>query len=192
MKLRFPGRKPEAAASGNGAAGFEELYRQFFRPVYAFIAYRVNDRAQAEDVTSQVFEKAWRAFPGYDPARASAGTWIFTIARNCVTDHYRRRQARREEPLGERQLADQKTTAADDPEPEPASELTLQMRQELTSALTGLSEREYEIIALKFGGGRSNQDIGRLLELSAGNVGTILYRSLQKLKTQLEGVMQND
>ncbi|MHB8159997.1 MAG: RNA polymerase sigma factor [Thermoleophilia bacterium] len=68
---------------------FDEVYRAYLRPVYAFVAFRVGNRAAAEDITSQVFEKAWRGYPRFDPRKAAISTWLFTIARNSLTDHYR-------------------------------------------------------------------------------------------------------
>jgi RNA polymerase sigma-70 factor (ECF subfamily) len=188
MKMIVPRR--HKAAPGAAAAGMEtefgDIYRRFLRPVYAFVAYRVGDRVAAEDITAQVFEKAWRGFSGFDPKRAGASTWIFTIARNCLTDHWR---GAARNP-GEVELqADLKSDAAADPEPRLQA---LELRRELSVALDSLETREREIVALKFGGGMNNREIAGLLEITETNVGTILYRSLRKLKNQLEGGIKND
>jgi len=60
--------KPAARSSSFGKMDFEEIYRGFVRPVYAFVAYRIDSRSDAEDVTATTFEKALRASARFDPA----------------------------------------------------------------------------------------------------------------------------
>jgi RNA polymerase sigma-70 factor (ECF subfamily) len=65
----------------------------------------------------------------------------------------------------------------------------VQHREELArmrAALATLSEREQEIIRLKFGGGLGNQEIGKVMRLRAGNVAVILFRALRKLRSRME------
>lgn len=173
-------RRKEAAT----AMSFEEVYRRYFRPLYAFIAMRVGSRAAAEDITAQVFEKALKAYPGYDPGRAALSTWLFAIARNAISDHFRRQRP------DEVALEEGSAVAS---EADPHVELeAAELKQSLRQALKVLGAREQELVALKFGAGFTNREIGRLLELSESNVGTILYRSLGKLKTRLEDGDQDD
>ena len=164
---------------------FDAIYRRFVKPVYSFVAYRVSVRAEAEDVTSQIFEKAWRSYVTYDSGKALVSTWLFTIARNCVTDHLRRKGR----SPGTAELDSNLGSAFHDG-PEPRME-ALELRHELREALTFLEDREREIIALKFGSSMSNRDIAALLDISESNAGTILYRSLQKMKSRLEGGNEN-
>lgn len=167
------------------AAEFDEAYSRYCRPVYAFVSYRVGNQEAAEDITATVFEKAWKSLGGYDPDRASFSSWLFTIARNSVFDHLRQVQRSREESFDEAILAD----------PAPGPEQQLEARERLDEILASfvcLDEREREVIALKFGGGMSNKDIATVLSLTPTNVGTILYRSLAKLNTELEGGINND
>jgi RNA polymerase sigma-70 factor (ECF subfamily) len=172
--------------SRHNVGKFDDIYRRYLRPVYAFVSYRLDARADAEDVTAVVFEKAWRAFPRFDPGKAEASTWLFAIARNCLNDHFR--------SLGRKAKSvelddDIQSDGGDDPEPRLQA---LEVRRELVVAIMSLDEREREIVALKFGGHMNNREIGRLLDISESNVGTILYRSLNKLKNQLEGGIEND
>src|SRR4051794_26418732 len=81
-----------------------ELYRRHVRTVYAFFAYSVAADV-AEDLTSATFERVLRAWDSYDPARAGERTWILTIARNLLTDHFRRNRRGREAPLEEDESA---------------------------------------------------------------------------------------
>lgn len=166
-------------ARQQAAIDFDTLYRQNLRPVYAFIAYRVGNKSTAEDITSLVFEKAWRSLDSYDPRRASVTSWLFIIARSCVIDYLRGCKRDREVPLESDAHAD--TAAGPERRLEAGEE-----RYRLLSALELLDERERDIIAMKFGGGRSNKEIAAIMSLSATNVSTILFRSLDKMKTQLE------
>jgi RNA polymerase sigma factor (sigma-70 family) len=167
-------------------AEFGEIYRDYLRPVYAFVAYRVVSRADAEDITALVFEKAWKSYPRFDPEKGAAATWVFTIARNCLSDFFRS-QGRR--PSAVELGDDLEGESKNDPE----SRLqALELRRELLGAIGSLDEREREVVALKFGGGMNNREIGALLKVSESNAGTILYRSLIKLKNQLEGGIKND
>jgi RNA polymerase sigma-70 factor (ECF subfamily) len=159
---------------------FDDLYGQHFRAIYAFVAYRVGNRTAAEDITAQVFEKAWKSLGSYDPDRGSVSSWLFTIARNSVIDYIRREQRQRENTLND----DVDAGRIEDPQ----LQLEDKERQQLLGeALSSLDERGREIIAMKFGASMSNMDIGAVLGLTPTNVSTILYRSLDKLNTKLEG-----
>ncbi len=181
MRLK---RKQRQDASGT-TADFEEVYREYFRPLYAFIAYRVSNRASAEDITSQVFEKALKAFPDYNPKRAAISTWLFTIARNAVSDYFRSGKQRHEAVL------DESNTASNRGDPQRELE-ALETRRELLQAMAALASREHEVLALKFGAGISNREIGKLLGITESNTGTILYRSLMKLKNHLGDGIENE
>ena len=183
--------KSSAAAVEQPPKEFDAVYRSFIKPVYAFVAYRVRERAEAEDITSQVFERAWRGYETYDSAKAPVSTWLFTIARNCVTDHLRRAgRAPGKTELNDYLRSDY-LRSSDFDEPEPRLQ-ALELRQELRQAISGLDEREREVVALKFGGAMTNRDIATLLKIPESNAGTILYRSLKKMKTRLEGAIDND
>ncbi|MHB8859220.1 MAG: RNA polymerase sigma factor [Thermoleophilia bacterium] len=185
------------SAESESAPDFDALYRRYLKPVYAYLAYRVDDRLLAEDLASQVFEKAWRGLDRFDPGKSSISTWLFTIARNCLTDHFRSQGNR---PLEVELPLDFEAGGADGQAPSAQSQIpvveigerALELRGELRRALGRLGDREREIVSLKFGGSMTNRKIAQLLDISESNVGTILYRSLNKMKTQLEGGIKND
>ncbi|GBE58343.1 RNA polymerase sigma factor SigX [bacterium BMS3Abin01] len=183
VTMRLKRRQQQEAQAK--APAFAEVYRRHFRPLYAFVAYRVCDRTAAEDITSQVFEKALKAFPGYDSRRGTVSTWLYAIARNAISDHFRSQGRHSHTGL------DEHTTVSGDGDPQ-AELHASEMRRELAAALADLEIREHEVLALKFGAGLTNRRIADLLEISESNAGTILYRSLKKLKTELEGVNAND
>ncbi|MFA6024204.1 MAG: RNA polymerase sigma factor [Candidatus Gracilibacteria bacterium] len=72
---------------------FSAHYQDLFPKIYSFIYYRVNDRQTAEDLTSQTFLKGFENFEHFDPTKASVKTWLYTIARNTLIDHFRKTRA---------------------------------------------------------------------------------------------------
>src|SRR5260221_12162993 len=76
----------------NTAQGFEELYRNTFPRVYAYVASLLRDRSAAEDVTAQAFERAYRKRGRFSARRGSPEAWVFGIARNAALDELRKRK----------------------------------------------------------------------------------------------------
>src|SRR5437867_4364502 len=85
---------PALAGAGQAAEGFEALYRRTFPKVYAYVAALLRDRAAAEDVTAQAFERAFRKRRSFRAARGTPEAWLFGIARNAALDELRRRKRR--------------------------------------------------------------------------------------------------
>lgn len=142
------------ARGASAAEGFEALYRRAFPRVYAYVASILRDRTEAEDVTALAFERAWRRRWSYRPSRGSMEAWVFGIARNAALDELRRRK--RQAAL----LVDPEDVAA---EPTEGRVEALVRRETVRAALSKLSQRERDLIALKFFGGLSNGEIGRAL-----------------------------
>jgi DNA-directed RNA polymerase specialized sigma24 family protein len=91
---------------------FSQLYDEFMPKVFAYIHYRVNSQQTTEDLTSIVFEKALANFIKYSSDKGAFSTWIFTIARNSVIDHFR--------TVAKRQHADLDDGTIDVPSTEPS------------------------------------------------------------------------
>lgn len=163
-------------ASDTSWERFEALYRSSRDDVYAYVATLLRDRAAAEDVTALAFERAYRRRRSFDRARGDERAWLFGIARNAALDELRRR--RRHARL-----------AADPEDPATAEALaggddvdgTLR-RAAVRAALDGLTPRERELVALKFHAGFSNAEIARVLGVSESNAGTLLHRTIAKLR----------
>jgi len=155
------------------AEGFAELYERSFPRVYAYVASLLRDRASAEDVTAQAFERAYRKRRSYRAGRGSMDAWVFGIARNAALDELRKRKRRAS------LVVDPEDT--DSPTAEDQAELAVR-REAVRAALVSLDGQERDLIALKFAGGLSNGEIARVLGTSESNVGTRLHRIITKLR----------
>jgi RNA polymerase sigma-70 factor (ECF subfamily) len=152
---------------------FDALYRSSAADVFAYAVSLLHDRAAAEDVTAAAFERAYRKQRTYKAGRGSERAWLFGIARNAALDELRRRKRR----------AALETDPEDVHAADPGDAVDGLLRREAVRAALGrLAPRERELVALKFAGGLSNDEIGRVLGISANNAGTRLHRTLEKLR----------
>jgi RNA polymerase sigma-70 factor (ECF subfamily) len=150
----------------------ERLYCECRDDVYAYLASMLGDGGAAEDVTALAFERAFRKRRLFNARRGSERAWLFGIARNAALDELRRRK---------RSTALLRDMPAEDRPGEDEMEDSL-LRTTVRVALAGLSPRERELIALKFYAGLSNPDIARVLGVSESNAGTLLHRTITKLR----------
>jgi RNA polymerase sigma-70 factor, ECF subfamily len=141
------------------------------RRVYSYVAYRVGDGPDAEDVTSETFERALRYRDSFDPRRGDPASWLIGIARRCITDAAMRRELRTGEPA---------ERAIDGPEDDAVRHI------ELAAAVAQLDERDRELVALRYGGDLTARQIGELLGLRTNAVEVALHRALAKLRDILE------
>lgn len=158
---------------------FLRLYDEYFPRVYNYARYRCGDAEAADDLTAQTFERALAHLEDYDPQRAPIGAWLFGIARNLVNDHLRAARRRECLPL---------ETCAEHPAPAASPEerlIQVEAQAELLAALARLSERERDLLSLKFAAGLTNRRIAEVTALSEANVGVILFRALQHLRLVL-------
>ena len=156
---------------------FEALYRRTFPRIYGYVATLLRDRAAAEEVTAQTFERAYRKRRSFRASRGSEEAWLFGIARNAALDELRRRKRR---AALHTETEDVNAVAIDE-----QAEDALR-REVVRAALTRLDPRERELVALKFAGGLSNDEIARVVGISATNVGTRLHRTLEKLRRECD------
>ena len=153
---------------------FDSLYRQYYQRVLAYVRYRVRSGESAEDITALVFERALRHIAALKAPEAAAA-WLFRIAQNSVNDYFRRQ--RPEVSLEE--------LIVHEHSPDLSLEeyvLADEERRLLLSLIRRLSEREQEIIGLKFVAQLTNRQMARVLNLPEGTVGSLLYRTLGKLR----------
>jgi RNA polymerase sigma factor (sigma-70 family) len=143
------------------------------RRVYSYVAYRIGPGADAEDVTSDVFERALRYRASYDKSLGRPLPWLLGIARRCVDDAVARRP-----PVTDSQAADQ--ASGEDVEGEAVQRLAV------ASALNTLDDRAQDLIALRYGADLSARQIGEILGMKTNAVEVALHRALARLRAQAE------
>jgi len=132
-------------------------------------------------LTATTFERAWRIRSRYQTRIASLPTWLFGIARNVLREHLRNSK-----------ITGQRSVPIFRSEELPSSvdiEKGIQQQQEkdyLRMILLDLPDREQDLIALKYGAGLTNREIAKITNLSESNVGSILYRTVNNIRNQLE------
>jgi RNA polymerase sigma factor (sigma-70 family) len=153
---------------------FADLYRSQLDRVFNYVRYRLGSD-EAEDVTADIFVRAWSRRRTYDARKGSQSTWLWAIARNLVTDRLRRRQ------LNQVELSPDLPSNDD-----PFAELSKREEwEQVRVALTRLRQVDQDIIALRFGAGQTNRAIAELLGLSEANVSQRLRRALRKIRAEL-------
>lgn len=160
----------------NSREAFAALYEQFMPKIYRYISFRIRDENMSQDLTSVVFEKALTKFSSFNPQKASFSTWIFTIARNTVIDHYR---VRKQKEYLEPETRINNEAQYSSPEDEA---IRNENTQRLRVFISKLNKREQEAIILKYSNGMSNREIAEILHLTETNVGSILCRTIRKLR----------
>jgi RNA polymerase sigma-70 factor (ECF subfamily) len=151
------------------------IYTSHLDRVYAFFAYRVGRTSDAEDLTSQTFERVVRHAHRFDPERGGVTTWVFAIAEHVLVDHYRR-QGRRDE----RAFDDERDEwAAEEMRP------AIGIDPRLQEAIASLGDRERRVIGLRFGADLSGREIARLIGTTEANVHQILSRALRRMRAEI-------
>ena len=154
---------------------FERLYDEHAQPLFGFLAYRTGDRALAEDLLADTFERALRARARFDRRKASEKTWLYAIALNLLRDHARRKtsEARALERIPHESAMPHDALAG------------VEHRDEVTRAMGILSDEEREALALRFGADLTVPEMAKLLGEPLARVEGRVYRSLRKLREEL-------
>lgn len=167
-------------AQDGDSEAFAQLYDECVERIYRYIYFRVTDEQTAEDLTSQVFYKAWENLDRCKSTGAPFIAWLYTIARNAVIDHYRTRK-------NTVALEEAVTLASDSPDPEDQIELQFET-ESLRLALDELTPEQRQVVVLKFISGMSTEEIAKHLGKRAGAVRALQMRALQALA----GLMQEE
>ena len=162
-------------AAGGDVTAFGLLYDRHVEAIYRYVYYRVRDDAEAEDLTSDVFMRALKAIPRYEPRQAFLA-WLYRIARNAVIDRARR---------GNRQVPFE--DALEHPTPDQIVEPDTQLlassdSQALRDALKKLTPLQQEILVLRFLHGYNTQEIAKIVGKREGTVRGIQFRAIGALR----------
>ena len=169
------------AQDGNSEA-FGQLYDAYMERIYRFVYFRVEDQQTAEDITSQVFLKAWSNLDRFSFSRTPYLAWLYTIAHNAVIDHYRTRKVTA--ALDDVQLSQQDHAEVVENEIDLSAEM-----KSIKTALQTLTDDQQKVLTLKFIEGMSNTEIARHLGKREGAIRALQMRGLQALAKQLEEKM---
>jgi len=162
------------------ADAFADIYRLMAPRVLRYLAVRVAEREEAEDLASGVFERAFSAMDHYDPFPARFSTWLYTIARNAAIDHYRRRRLPVSDPAGE------ELSRITDPDADPeARVLAAERRRRLREAILELTDDQRQVIGCRFFFNLSVPEVAEALDKTEGAVKALQFRALERLRRTL-------
>jgi RNA polymerase sigma-70 factor (ECF subfamily) len=152
---------------------FAELYESNFERVYAYIARRVGNRAEAQDLTSHVFQQALANIGRFEWRGTPFAAWLYRIAANAIVNHSAR--AARERSLPQ----------PGDPAPEQPDLDAAERRAHLFRLVSELPEDQRRVVQMRFAEEKSIREIAQALGRSEGAVKQLQFRALQALRAQM-------
>lgn len=156
---------------------FAQLYETHFDKIYRYVILRVGKRAEAEDMTQQVFVKAYEAISSFRWKGIPFSAWLFRIARNLVIDYIRKEKKR---PT----VSFEESLVASDSNPGLEVEQRLDIEQ-VVSATRRLTEAQREVISLRFAGGLSVAEVAGVMGKTAGAVKALQHSAIVALRKVL-------
>ena len=164
-----------ARAAKGDAEAFGEIYGMYMDRIFRYVFYQVKNRATAEDLTEEIFIKAWRGIARYRFSERPFSAWLYRIAHNHVVDYFRTNH--QAQSLDDVKLTD---------DSEPASEYEGKQLQEMVmTAISDLTEQQKQIILLKFVEELDNQEIEQITGKSQGAIRVMQMRALAAVRDRL-------
>lgn len=155
---------------------FAQVFNLYYKRIFNYTYYRINVKDDAEDLTSQIFQKVISKINTFNKDKAEFEIWLFVIARNTVNDYLRKSKIRKIVSL------DNIFNMADKKKGPEEQAINKDIKAKLIESLKILDKDERNIIAYKFGAELRNTEIARILNMSESNVGVKLHRIMKKLK----------
>jgi len=156
---------------------FAHLYENYFDKIYRYVALRIGDRMEAEDITQQVFLHAIRAISSFKWKGVPFSAWLFRIAHNQVVDYLRKKTRRTVTPLEEPMVA-----SNDDPQLIAEQRLNI---EKLDSATKRLTPAQREVISLRFAGELPIAQVAKLMGKSEGAIKALQHSAIVALRKVL-------
>jgi RNA polymerase sigma-70 factor, ECF subfamily len=153
---------------------FAALYECHFERVWAYVARRVPNRAEAEDLTAEVFHQALANLPKFEWRGAPFAAWLYRIAANALADHWQRATRERGNPLSDNPA----DPSAIDPE-------EIERRATLFRLIETLPRDQQRVIRMRFAEGKSIRDIALELGRTDGAVKQLQFRALEALRARM-------
>lgn len=160
------------------ASAFGLLYKHYQPKIYRFIYFKVGRREEAEDLTHQVFLKAWQNIENFKPRGFPFGSWLYRMARNQVIDSYRTKKG---------------DISIDDIDPEAfagSNEINDQLDRDLDvqavrNAILKLKPEHQDVIIMRFVEDYSTKEVAFALKKSEGSIKLLQHRAMEKLRSLL-------
>lgn len=174
-------------AQKGDAEAFGQIYELYSPLVFRFLFAHLDDQLDAEDLTEEVFLRAWQSLPGYRMRGVPFTGFLFRVARNALYDHYRRSRKRANDPGLDQELID-------DLQPDPAVSVPLHLeRRELRQTLGQLREDYRTVLVLRFLVGLSPDETAQAMSRSSGAIRVLQHRALAAVrKLLLKQESEND
>lgn len=174
----------QAVAIGRDREAFSRLFEYFAPRLKAYLMRAGAPAGAAEDFAQDAMLTVWRKADLFDPARASAATWIFTIARNRRFDVLRRE--------GRASLLPELSLAPEEPERPDELLSGAQEAARLGEAMRQLSSDQIEVLRLAFFKGDAHSEIARALDLPLGTVKSRIRKAMIKLRLVLDPLRERE
>ena len=153
---------------------FAQLYEEHFDRIYRYVALKIGDKTEAEDMTQQVFLNALQSISSFKWKGTPFSAWLFRIAHNQVVDYLRKKAKHAAAPLDE-------TRASSDSNPQLMAERTLDIEQ-LLQATKKLTKAQQEVISLRFAGELSIAEVAKVMGKSEGAVKALQHSAIVALR----------
>lgn len=165
------------AAQNGQLDAYGALYERYANSIFRFLYAHLNDRFDAEDLTEDVFLRAWRSLKNYREQGVPFAAYLYHIARNVMIDHHRRSKiVYQSVPLDDGHPAGEVT--------DPGHLIPNQMEhEELRALMEGLREDYREVLILRFLSGLSPEETAAIMERSVGAVRVLQHRALAAMRT---------
>jgi RNA polymerase sigma-70 factor, ECF subfamily len=167
-----------ARAQRGHEEAFGELYERYSIMIYRYVYLRLGSPLDAEDLTEDIFFRAWQNLPKYDERGIPFAAYLFQIARNALIDHYRKHKAT------VTSIEDLEIRGMDpDPEDSVSSKLDF---QEMRQQMSHLPEDYQNVLVFRFLSGLSPEETARIMNRSEGAIRVLQFRALTALKRLLK------
>ena len=159
---------------------FAQLYENHFDKIFRYVVLKIRNQAEAEDMTQQVFIKAYESIGSYQSQGVPFTAWLFRIAHNQMVDYVRKQSKRQTVPL------DESLQIMDDCDVEHEVEVKIEM-EKVVLATAKLTKAQREVISLRFAGGLSINEAAKTMRKSEGAIKALQHSAILALRKTLVG-----
>ncbi len=166
-------------ACGGDKEAFATLYESHFDKIYRYVVIKIGNRTEAEDMTQQVFIKAYESIGSYQYQGVPFSSWLFRIAHNQIVDFIRKESKKPTVQL------DESLPIMGDSDPQGEVELKLNVEQ-VVLASKQLTKAQREVISLRFAGGLSIAEVATTMKRSENAVKALQHSAILALRKCLK------